>query len=597
MLRSASGTTPPMKTYTDLPLHFQKGEASFGVGHEPALADLSYAFTVALRRANLSVRNPGPLILPPKKEKSLPWWDDMRNYIHGNNSFFFSELKLNVLASTDPYEEHDKLQIVTGSIEIHQSDGRIFAYSKDFKILVSSLESLADRQGFKLPLGVSGAFLEAPVFTLEVTMDWGCDSGTPLNHYLFALPVEGTLRDKVLDPFRSTSLSLCLNISLKGLDPSSKNESLSSIVRDRAEGVCIVNDPLPKTQNAAPPSPIMNVGAYDMAWIMKFWDLIYSPPHKLRMFSRFPRFGVPRFVRSGNLSLDKVMTEFMIHVDATPACIKHISFDDDDPAKGLTLTMTKLKFEHCFGRGKQKYTFESKRDSLESVYRGIDLHMPKVLLNREGCLSIAKAINMTQKNSHSAPADNILCEKGCLKKNYGDGFVLSSDYFTIRKQSPKADPVSLLAWQARRKNVEKTNEASGFGNGDKSEHMLSDPSDDDDGYNVIVADNCRRVYVYGLKLLWTIENRDAILSFYHGLSKAFGSPKPSPSRQYAQRKLYEGKKQNNGAETCQSDDCSKNSLPGSTADCSSFKDAETSGSLAPQNSVEVDVSSGMFNML
>ena len=87
MLRSASGTTPPMKTYTDLPLHFQKGEASFGVGHEPALADLSYAFTVALRRANLSVRNPGPLILPPKKEKSLPWWDDMRNYIHGNNSY------------------------------------------------------------------------------------------------------------------------------------------------------------------------------------------------------------------------------------------------------------------------------------------------------------------------------------------------------------------------------------------------------------------------------------------------------------------------------------------------------------------------------
>ncbi|MCH84283.1 UPF0378 protein KIAA0100-like protein, partial [Trifolium medium] len=30
MLRSASGTTPPMKTYSDLPIHFQKGEVSFG---------------------------------------------------------------------------------------------------------------------------------------------------------------------------------------------------------------------------------------------------------------------------------------------------------------------------------------------------------------------------------------------------------------------------------------------------------------------------------------------------------------------------------------------------------------------------------------
>ncbi|XP_028802142.1 protein SABRE [Neltuma alba] len=589
MLRSASGTTPPMKTYMDLPIHFQKGEASFGVGHEPVLADVSYAFTVALRRANLSVRNPGPLILPPKKEKSLPWWDDMRNYIHGKSSLCFSELKLNVLASTDPYEEHDKLQVVTGPIEIHQSDGRIFVYSKDFKVLVSSLESLANGQGFQLPAGVSGAFLEAPVFTLEVTMDWGCDSGTPLNHYLFALPVEGKLRDKVFDPFRSTSLSLRLNFSLKGLNPS-PDQSPPSTARDGAEGDYPVNDPLQKTQNASPPSPTVNVGAYDLAWITKFWNLNFIPPHKLRMFSRFPRFGIPRFIRSGNLSLDRVMTEFMIRLDATPTCIKHMPFDDDDPAKGLTVTMTKMKFEHCSGRGRQKYTFESKRDILEPVYLGIDLHMPQAFLSREDCPSIANAINMTQKSSHSASVDKSLSEKGCMQKSCGDGFLLSSDYFTIRKQSPKADPVSLLAWQeAGRKNVEKTNIPSRFENGGESEHMLSDPSDDD-GYNVIVADNCQRVFVYGLKLLWNIENRDAILSFVGGLSKAFGPPKPSPSRQYAQRRLLEGNKKNDGAETYQSDD-GKNSLPGSTADCSSSQDTQTSGSLAPQNSVEVDVSS------
>lgn len=71
MLRSASGTTPPMKTYSDLPLYFQKAEICFGVGFEPSFADISYAFTVALRRANLSIRNPNATdIQPPKKERS-----------------------------------------------------------------------------------------------------------------------------------------------------------------------------------------------------------------------------------------------------------------------------------------------------------------------------------------------------------------------------------------------------------------------------------------------------------------------------------------------------------------------------------------------
>nr|GEZ83211.1 putative reverse transcriptase domain-containing protein [Tanacetum cinerariifolium] len=40
----------------------------------------------------------------------------------------------------------------------------------------------------------------------------------------------------------------------------------------------------------------------------------------------------------------------------------------------------------------------------------------------------------------------------------------------------------------------------------------SDPSEDD-GYNVVIADNYRRIFVYGLKLLWTIDNRNAVWSW------------------------------------------------------------------------------------
>lgn len=587
MLRSASGTTPPMKTYSDLPIYFQKGEVSFGVGYEPAFADVSYAFTVALRRANLSVRNPGPLIQAPKKERSLPWWDDMRNYIHGKISLLFSESRWNILATTDPYEKVDKLQIVTRSMELHQSDGRVFVSAKDFKILLSSLESLANRRGFKIPTGVSGAFLEAPVFTLEVTMDWECESGDPMNHYLFALPVEGKLRDRVFDPFRSTSHSLRWNFSLRPLPLSSEKHSPPSITRDNVEEGATVFDPH-VSQIVSPVTPTFNFGAHDLAWILRFWSLNYNPPHKLRSFSRWPRFGVPRVARSGNLSLDKVMTEFMLRLDATPACIKNMPLDDDDPAKGLTFTMTKLKYELCYSRGKQKYTFESKRDILDLVYQGLDLHMLKAFLNKEACASVAKVVNMILKSSQSVSTDKITSGKGYMTdKNRDDGFLLSSEYFTIRRQSPKADPARLLAWQeAGRRNVELTYVRSEFENGSETdEHMRSDPSDDD-GYNVVIADGCQRVFVYGLKLLWTIENRDAVWAWVGGISKAFEVPKPSPSRQYAQRKLLEENKKHGGTDFGQ-DDVSKCPPAGKTSKSPSSQHASTSGSLSsPPNSVK-----------
>lgn len=544
ILRSASGTTPPMKTFCDLPIHFQKGEVSFGAGFEPAFADVSYAFTVALRRANLSIRNPNPVVQPPKKEKSLPWWDEMRNYIHGNTTLYFSETRWNILATTDPYENLDKLQIVSGYMEIQQSDGRVYASAKDFKVFLSSLESLLKNCTSKHSSGFSAPFLEVPIFTVEVTMEWDCESGNPLNHYLFALPNEGVPRQMVFDPFRSTSLSLRWNFSLRPSLSSNGYQLQSSSVGDEVVLDGVSCSPL-KSENALNDSPTVHLGHHDLAWLIKFWNLNYTPPHKLRTFSRWPRFGIPRIPRSGNLSMDKVMTEFMFRVDAAPTCIRHIPLHDDDPAKGLTFKMTKVKYELYYGRGKQKYTFECRRDPLDLVYQGLDLHMPKAYINKEDCATVAKVIQMTRKKSQSTAMERAMSDKNSsprnsAEKHQDDGFLLSSDYFTIRRQAPKADPARLLAWQeAGRRNLEMTYVRSEFENGSESDdHTRSDPSDDD-GYNVVIADNCQRIFVYGLKLLWTLENRDAVWSWVGGISKAFEPPKPSPSRQYAQRKLLE----------------------------------------------------------
>lgn len=597
MLRSASGTTPPVKTYFDLPIYFQKAEVSFGVGYEPSFADVSYAFTVALRRANLSVRNSGvPQVQPPKKERSLPWWDDVRYYIHGNITLFFSETRWHVLANTDPYEKLDQLQIITSSMEIQQSDGRVYVSAKDFKILLSSLESLANSCGLKLPASAPGAFLEAPTFTLEVTMDWECDSGTPLNHYLHALPIEGKPREKVFDPFRSTSLSLRWNFSLRPSIPPFENQPPSSSAGDGSVvDVTVYNTPY-KSENVSIVPPTVNVGAHDLAWVIKFWNMNYLPPHKLRTFSRWPRFAVARVARSGNLSLDKVMTEFFFRIDATPTCIKYMPLDDDDPAKGLTFNMTKLKYELCYSRGKQIYTFECKRDPLDLVYQGLDLHMPKAFLDREDSTSVAKVVQMTRKNPQSPTVDTIPAEKryntsGCTERHHDDGFLLSCDYFTIRRQSPKADSQRLSAWHVSgRRNLEMTYVRSEFENGSESDdHTRSDPSDDD-GYNVVIADNCQRVFVYGLKLLWTIENRDAVWSWVGGISKAFEAPKPSPSRQYAQRKLLEENQLHPEVEVMQNDITKP---PSSSHNANSPSEhVETSEFLSsPSHSVKIENSS------
>lgn len=596
MLRSASGTTPPVKSYFDLPLHFQKGEVSFGVGYEPSFADVSYAFMVALRRANLSVRNSdAPQVQPPKKERSLPWWDDMRNYIHGNITLFFSETRWHVLATTDPYEKLDQLQFVSGLMKIQQSDGRVYVSAQDFKILISSLEKLASGCGLKLPSGASGALLEAPVFTLEVTMDWECDSGTPLNHYLYALPIEGKPREKVFDPFRSTSLSLRWNFSFRPSPPSCESQLPSSSSVDSKVVNGTVYDLPYKPENVSTVSPTLNIGAHDLAWLIKFWNMNYLPPHKLRSFSRWPRFGIARAIRSGNLSLDKVMTEFFLRIDATPTCIKHMPLDVDDPAKGLTFNMTKMKYELCYSRGKQMFTFECKRDPLDLVYQGLDLYMPKAILDKVDSNSVPKAVQMTRNNSQSSAVNRIPSEKrnnmgGCTEKHRDDGFLLSCDYFTIRRQSRKADADRLSAWQeAGRRNLEMTYVRSEFENGSESDdHTRSDPSDDD-GYNVVIADNCQQVFVYGLKLLWTIENRDAVWSWVGGISKAFEPPKPSPSRQNA-RKLHEENQLDPKSEVLQ-DDISNLPSISHKVDTPSHH-VETSGTLSsPSHSAKVKNSS------
>ncbi|KAK3151633.1 hypothetical protein QOZ80_3AG0248430 [Eleusine coracana subsp. coracana] len=572
LLRSATGYTPPMKTYAYLPLHFRNGEVSFGVGYEPVFADISYAFTCALRRANLAKRWFFERPEPPRKERSLPWWDDMRNYIHGKFCLSFTDTKWHLPAATNPYERLDKMLIATDFMEIRYVDGYVSLSSKSLKVYLTSLDSLAKKCSLEIPHHPSIPFLETPTFFMDISIQWGCDSGNPMDHFLFALPVEGKPRDKVFDPFRSTSLSLKWSFSLKPSTAKPMEHQVKSADSNY--------------------SPTVNVGAHDLVWLLKWWNLVFLPPHKLRLFSRFPRFGVPRFIRSGNLPLDRVMTEQFIRFDAMLLKINNMPLRADDPSKGLTLHFTKFRYEIAFSRGKQIFTFDCKREPLDLVYQGIDLHLLKVFIDKIPEASTSKDSKLENKSPQKKGTDSPGFEKGKNKTNStekirDDGFFLYSDYFTIRKQTPKADATRLSAWQEDgRKKSEMPVIKSEFDGGDESDHEQS--GSDEEGFNVVVADSCQRVFVYGLKILWNLENRAAVLSWVGGLTQAFQPPKPSPSRQYTQRKILEKKQLIKEAEV--SKDGALNSSP-SASQSSESQQIKSSESPPSNGSSKSDLTS------
>lgn len=562
MLRSESGTTPPFKMFSELPIEFEKAEVAYGVGFEPSLADVSYAFTVALRKANLSVHDLGKDLehvktsnmgsQPVKKERSLPWWDDMRYYVHGRNSIVSTHFKWVFLATTNPYEDRDMMKIEAGSMNIQQQEGSLSFIAKDFNQSISSLESVMAYQGPKqYPTKQGQGCIQSPFFQLDITMDWDCETGNPLFHYLHALPHELVTREKVYDPFRSTSLVLRWNFRLWSATTTENYTGLSAEPGCTSHGFRPLNvhksaahkslkEPTSLLSHVKPETlpdvPTMNLGGHDLIWIFRWWSTLYSPPHKLRTFSKWPRFGLIRLPRSGNLSLDKVLTDFMLRVDSTPAQIKHTSLVPDDPAKGLTFTMRKFKYELCYSRGKQRYTFDSRRDILELVYQGLDLHMLKADLRRdlgvEGRDKLEGFDNGSSRTADEPPHDTSL-----LTKSTESGFFFTTDYFSLRKQAPKADLSRLSSWQEEARRPLRASIAV-FPQGSGSDPTRSDPSDDD-GFDIVLPDNCLRVSLYGLKLLWAISNRDAVWAWVENIYRAFESPKPSPSRQYAQRKIIE----------------------------------------------------------
>lgn len=435
MLRSASGCTPPLKLYTDLSVDLVAAEIGVGTGFEPAYADISYAFTTAIKKApspgadiTVPSGNPTPrtsaagtprtsqgdVPAPPTaesvrdlamssvpfpqqdaagglgcielltggsvpivglqgtsaipKERSLPWWDLMRYYVHGHQKVVFHDFELALLATPDPYEEDQMLLLSASTFEVNSYPGAVAVEAEKVSVnltaggldgaggVMDASAAAAEADPLAGPMRVTQ--LQSPVYWIDFTLGWDCPSGQPQMHYLHAMPWEGALRQTLNDPFRSTSLRLGIEMKFRepptahvvnAVNPSSPEmrprrntadvpegprnfEATWARVHSNSEGT-LPQSRLARSQSVSgehltrrrsnassaasedfPTVPTIALGAPDFLFVRKWWSLWYYPPMKLRSFARCPRFGVPRGKRSGNLGLDKILTELMLKV-------------------------------------------------------------------------------------------------------------------------------------------------------------------------------------------------------------------------------------------------------------------------------------------
>lgn len=429
MLRSASGCTPPLKLYTDLAIDLVGSEIGVGTGFEPAYADISYALTTAIKKApspgadvvvpsgsstpktsaastprTSQVEAPGDSVrdlamssvpFPQQdaagglgsielltggavpiiglqgtsavpKERSLPWWDLMRYYVHGHQKVVFHDFELALLATPDPYEEEQMLLLSASTFELNSYPGSVAVEAE--KVTVNLTSGGLDPAGGVMDGSAAAAEadplagplrttqLQSPVYWIDFTLGWDCPSGQPQMHYLHAMPWEGAIRQTLNDPFRSSSLRLGIEMKFREapvvhvVQPSSPEQTRPRRnTADVSEGhhpveatwarvhsnseATLPQSRLARSQSVSgthltrrrsnassaasddfPSVPTIALGAPDFLFVRKWWSLWYYPPMKLRSFARCPRFGIPRGKRSGNLGLDKVLVELMLKV-------------------------------------------------------------------------------------------------------------------------------------------------------------------------------------------------------------------------------------------------------------------------------------------